>query len=137
MSDDPATRVVFLVTSELQMADWHVEIHGPNLASLVLSLTEKRTHFFNVYNDISATSEATNTPILHEARAAIVKVMMPRTEENGQETAEKSVILLGDFNLHHPNWGGDHIAGTEKAEKLVEIVNLFGMTLLLPRGAET
>ena len=47
------------------------------------------------------------------------------------------MILLGDFNLHHPNWGGDHIAGTEKAEKLVEIVNLFGMTLLLPRGAET
>ena len=83
MSDDPATRVAFLVTQELQIADWHVEIHSPNLASLVLSLAEERTYFFNVYNDISATSKATNTPILHEARAAIAKVMMPRTEENG------------------------------------------------------
>ena len=83
MSDDPATRVAFLVTQELQIADWHVEIHSPNLASLVLSLAEERTHFFNVYNDTSATSEAINTPILHEVRAAIVKVIILRTEENG------------------------------------------------------
>ena len=65
------------------MADWEARFHGPFVASLILSLAKERTHFFNVYNNISATSEATNTPILHEAQAAIAKVIMLRTEENG------------------------------------------------------
>ena len=64
------------------MADWYIENYSPNLASLILSLAEKRTYIFNVYNDISATSEATNTPILHEARAAIAEVIILRIEEN-------------------------------------------------------
>jgi exonuclease III len=137
MSPHPATRVAFLVSKELRLADWEARFHGPFVASLVLSLAKKRTHFFNVYNDISATSEATTTPILHETRKAVAEALAERTDENEQEMAEKSVLLLGDFNLHHPNWGGDHIAADEKAETLIETVNLFGMELLLPRGTCT
>ena len=42
------------------------------------------------------------------------------------------MILLEDFNLHHPSWGGEHISTDNEANSLVEVVNSFELNLLLP-----
>src|SRR5208337_5166431 len=98
-----ATRVAFLVLKELRLVDWKARFYRPFIASLILSLAEKRTYFINIYNDILATSEATTTLILYETRKAIAEALVERTSENEQELAKKSVLLLGDFNLYHLN----------------------------------
>ncbi len=83
------------------------------------------------------TDEDTATPILYEARRAIAEVLAEGRSENDQETTEKSVIYLGDFNLHHPEWGGDHVNADVRAEELLQTVNLLGLELLLPPGTIT
>ena len=62
--------------------DWKARFYRLFIASLVLSLTKKRTYFFNIYNNILATSKATITPILYETRKAITEALVERTSEN-------------------------------------------------------
>ena len=47
-------------------------------------------------------------------------------------------ILVGDFNLHHPRWGGPTVLGHHKlAEELIEILGNKDMELVLPEGTIT
>ena len=50
---------------------------------------------------------------------------------------ENQVILLGDFNLHHPSWGGVHSSTDLHAGKLIEITHQHSLDLLLPPGEIT
>ena len=119
------------------MADWVFKNHSPYLASLVLSLAEKKIHIFNTYVRKPKTEGDIVTPILLKVRRAIAEVLAERTSENDQEMAEKSIIYLGDFNLHHLEWGGDHVNADVRAEELLQTVNLLSLELLLPPGTVT
>jgi len=136
MPTDPDTHVAFLVSNELRMANWQLKTHSPHLASLVLNLSERKAQIFNSYVPSSTISRDTTTAVLLEARRAIAEMLIERESENNQE-AEKSILYLGDFNLHHPEWGGDYANSDICAEMLLETVNLCGMELLTPRGTAT
>ena len=42
--------------------------------------------------------------------------------------------MVGDFNLHHPTWGGVKIEGNREAEQLLIIMNERQLSLLLSQG---
>ncbi|KAI0991245.1 hypothetical protein K3495_g16942, partial [Podosphaera aphanis] len=47
-------------------------------------------------------------------------------------------ILVGDFNLHHPSWGGQTVLSHHKlAEDLIELLGSREMELALPEGTIT
>ena len=114
------------------------------MASLVLSLAEKKSHLLNIYRPNNSNNsnnpiinENRGTPFLHELREILADLLVRRTSENDQGIAEKPLILLGDFNLHHPSWGGDYVPMDREANSLVEILNSFSLNLLLPCGETT
>jgi hypothetical protein len=47
------------------------------------------------------------------------------------------LLLLGDFNLHHPHWGGPYCKLEPAAEPLIELLEQKGLGLLTPLGAVT
>lgn len=47
-------------------------------------------------------------------------------------------VVVGDFNLHHPAWGGIHISTTDRnSEDLLSLVEEYGLQLLLKKGKIT
>jgi hypothetical protein len=47
-------------------------------------------------------------------------------------------IVLGDFNLHHPHWGGiDYREANREADELLSLVEANHLQLLLPPGTRT
>jgi endonuclease/exonuclease/phosphatase family metal-dependent hydrolase len=41
-------------------------------------------------------------------------------------------VLLGDFNLHHPNWGGPRVTPHRASQLLLSLQELHNLSLLLP-----
>ena len=56
---------------------------------------------------------------------------------NTLELAKGEIILLGDFNMHHPAWGGIHIESEIQAECLLHETEARGLKLATPRGEPT
>lgn len=47
-------------------------------------------------------------------------------------------VVIGDFNLHHPAWGGIYITVTDRnSEDLLSIVEEYGLQLLLQKSTVT
>lgn len=51
--------------------------------------------------------------------------------------SEGEVIILGDFDLHHPSWGGPHIRPDHLAEELIQLTTQFDLRLATPVGTPT
>jgi endonuclease/exonuclease/phosphatase family metal-dependent hydrolase len=41
-------------------------------------------------------------------------------------------ILVGDFNIHHPNWGGPRVIPHRASQLLLSLQELHNLSLLLP-----
>lgn len=51
---------------------------------------------------------------------------------------DKECLLLGDFNLHHPSWGGERVhCADEAARELIDITTQRGLYLATNQGATT
>jgi hypothetical protein len=48
-----------------------------------------------------------------------------------------SCIVLGDFNLHHPAWGGDDAVQDSHADTLIELTDIADLDLWLAPGTTT
>lgn len=59
-------------------------------------------------------------------------VLPPMREQRGF-----SYLILGDFNLHHPVWGGDNAVQDGKAEDLLELMDAADLDFWLPPGTIT
>ena len=47
-------------------------------------------------------------------------------------------VVLGDFNLHHPYWGGvGQLTQHKAADNLIDIASNHGLALVTPRGTTT
>jgi hypothetical protein len=53
------------------------------------------------------------------------------------EKANDEHIVTGDFNLHHPKWGGDEVRADAEAYELVVLTKEFSLKRTLPRGTIT
>ena len=65
----------------------------------------------------------------------------PEHHNNGslERPRPTSVMLSGDFNRHHPAWGGNHIQPrfVEDASELIDFFQTYGLHGCLPRGTAT
>jgi hypothetical protein len=80
------------------------------------------SHDFNFSDFFSATPDNSDVlPLLHHA---LLDVSVDH-------------ILLGDFNLHHPLWGGAQATADPMAENFISFINAHFLHLLLPEGSIT
>ena len=97
-----------------------------DLISLRLTHTEDDTTrilwIHNLYRDANpATAEA----------AEVLATWETALEEDGEH------ITVGDFNSHHPLWGGINTAADNSSGRIIEIIDRFALQPQLPQGTIT
>ena len=125
------TRVCFYINKALNPDSWEIDDEGnPDIATLHLRTTcgglPTSVHIHNVYNPSPQHRTALEVLVIDELVAQL------------QAAPEASHIVVGDFNLHHPTWGGlrclmQHVA----ADRLLDVAAAVDLNLTLPPGTIT
>ncbi|QRV80507.1 RNA-directed DNA polymerase from mobile element jockey [Ceratobasidium sp. AG-Ba] len=123
----PRSRSLLLVNRKISTNCWRaIPLGTADVTAIELQTSRGKTRIYNVYND----GAHDNTIELLETHLA----SKPRNV---------NVILLGDFNRHHPYWDeerNEHLftdARLEAAEKLLELVAANDLVMTLPGGMPT
>jgi hypothetical protein len=121
--------VCFFINKRLDQRKWRFKERSRDICFLVIELNddqqeERYLTAHNIYNP-ARRSESDST-VLTDIRTTL------------HDNQLNEQILLSDFNLHHPMWGGANIRHTdpESAELLV-VIEDFGLNSTLPPGAIT
>ena len=144
------TRVCFLVSQELDVGTWTFRQKAPFLAVLTLWP--------------SSTAPRENTPAEMRRDEANLEWPSPSPENRGPPALhivnvyahpndpfepvqwaileeltnlEGEVIILGDFNAHHPNWGGTQIRADARGTIIAHTMLAAGLEQLTPQGEIT
>jgi ribonuclease HI len=127
--EEGPARVCFFVSRRLDHRKWKFKALTRDICSIIINQHEEgreqqRIAIHNVYNPATHTTNGKTT--LLEARAAL------------DEFLPHEQILLGDFNLHHPLWGGPDVKRIHpQSENLVAIMEDFCLSNTLPAGTIT
>jgi hypothetical protein len=96
-NEQPNTRVCFFINSQLRGAWTHTH-HTPDLDTLHLQFQDgkevRTVHIHNVYYPVEG-QDGNQPSTLPDLRKVLAS------------NPEGEHLLIGDFNLHHPMWGGD------------------------------
>jgi Endonuclease-reverse transcriptase len=118
-------RACFLVNKRILKARWTATYHSPDLSTLTFSPSGRdgeTLHVHNLYNPTTDTGQST-IPILRKVFT---------------RSACDIYIKIGDFNLHHPLWGGERDPRRDnESEELFQLIGEYQMELLLPPGSIT
>ncbi len=118
--NSPSTRVCFMVSKLMPIQDWRFEHLSDQVAALHIRTTCGELVIINVYN-----------PRGTAQRIATWDTIAGALRE-GRET-----ILLGDFNAHHPVWGGYQAASEPQSHHLLRECAARDLSLVTPRGIPT
>jgi hypothetical protein len=113
-----------MISKRLDPATWHFEATGPYITSLHLTLNLAIPHNLTIINIYNPQSSEQRIRIWDE----LATVLQRTTSE---------VVLLGDFNAHHPKWGGPAAATEPQACYLIQELKARQLSLLTPRGEPT
>ena len=117
----PTTKVCYMVSRNIDAGHWRRQQFGPCVAMLCLQLEGLETTIINVYKP---QGEGFNGQTLSAVKEAL-------------ELAKGEIILLGDFNMHHPSWGGIHVTSETQAERLLLETEARGLKLATVQGEPT
>jgi ribonuclease HI/exonuclease III len=124
-----SARVCFFINKRMDQTKWRFEEQTKYMCSVVVEPSNERQEegrlvIHNIYNPPRNRRDRRST--LPKAREALAR----------HQAAEQ--ILLGDFNLHHPLWGGLGRRETDpEAEDLIDIIGDFALHNTLPPGTIT
>ncbi|KAN0067715.1 Endonuclease/exonuclease/phosphatase, partial [Elaphomyces granulatus] len=118
---NPTTKVCFLVGDQIHTSHWSYQAHSPYVASLRVQAMDGPIDIINVYNPRG------NGP----------RISTWTTIEKVIDAAPGRVILLGDFNAHHSEWGGVQAACEAQSEHLLIETRRWDLHLLNPKGVAT
>ena len=124
------TRVTFLVSRELDHSTWSVLSLSRDVSCLLVKIKGFQLGIINVYNPGPQSQRQGQPSALPEAQRVLR--CLNQTRDNEIET-----LLLGDFNLHHPRWGGPNVVPHQEASELTNLVDQQGLELLTPVGTVT
>jgi ribonuclease HI len=122
--EDTATRVCFYINKRIDPSSWNVTHISKDIIALAITnpTLRNKLNIINVYNEV-----VTNTlQVLDET----IQGLDSRDE----------LLVLGDFNLHHPFWSTRHRhvnIGVQAAEPLLNIIEGFDLQLLTVPGTPT
>ena len=117
------TRVYFFVNKRTALISITVTYHSTDLNILSLRLIDERiVHIHNLYNFCKRSGEDSVLSLLYRVL---------------NENKEEEHIVLGDFNLHHLKWGGDHVIADADAYELVVKMKTYRLKRTLPKGIIT
>ena len=120
--NDANTRVCFFINKKLAPASYNVTHHSKDLVSMTLRLHNGRAiHIHNVYNPCRGGGPST----------------LPLLDQILKEHSEEEHLVVGDFNLHHPKWGGMHVRADAHAYDLITMAAEHRLKRTLPRGTIT
>jgi exonuclease III len=118
------TRVCFYVSKAINRNEWETTEHSPDLVTLTIHLGGRTLHIHNCYNP---------PPKLLTSRNLATLQLLPQALSHPGEH-----MLVGDFNLHHPLWGGTLLPTQHTlADDLIEAMAHSNMELILPQGTVT
>lgn len=127
--EEGLARVCFSVNKRIDHKRWRFKEHTRDICSLTIKPSEERQEgqqltVHNIYNPVrNSTSERT--------ALADVRAILNEHQSNEQ-------ILLGDFNLHQPPWGGPNVGHTHlESENLIAIIEDFDLSNTLLPGTIT
>jgi exonuclease III len=123
--DDPNTRTCVFINTRIPRNRWTAIFHSPDFCTVSIQCGETAEdviHIHNIYNPVADMGESV-IPLLH------------RTILN---YASDKQIAVGDFNLHHPLWGGESSTRCDReAEDLLQLMADHQLELILPPGTIT
>ena len=127
--EDRRPRVCFFVNKRLS-GQWIHTHHAPDYSTLELKIRDcdprgyRTVHIHNIYNP----SPTRDCP---QGTLPTLRGVLSR-EMDGEH------IVLGDFNLHHPLWGGiEQRPPHREADYLLSVVEEHQLNLILPPGTRT
>jgi hypothetical protein len=118
---DDTTKVAFLISKEIEPGAWAFRQYGGNVAAVDIETIGWAVTIINVYNLGGSQARLTTWPDIARAIAG----------------AKEDFILLGDFNAHHPRWGGIGTRNDPQAEHLWEKVETYQLHMLTEQGRPT
>jgi exonuclease III len=116
------TRVCFFVNKAMALDSWEHKHLSLDASLLLIKTSAGPIAITNIYNP-----RQKGQPTL-SCREEVIQA----TENNSAHQ-----ILLGDLNLHHPQWGGPYVHAEAPAEELLEITAAGGLRVATPTGAIT
>ncbi|KAH7563672.1 hypothetical protein BM1_00719 [Bipolaris maydis] len=122
-------RVCFFINKKIDQLRWRFEERTRDICSIIIDpkddqQEEERLVIHNVYNPPKTSSNRQS--------------VLPQVREALRQYHTDEQILLGDFNLHHPLWGGlnREVADLE-SEDLIDIIGECALHNTLPPGTTT
>ena len=122
--DDDATRVCFYINKRIDPSTWSVSYITKDI--IALEITNPTLHnklcIINVYNEV------------------VTSTLSDLGEAIGRLDPDDELLVLGDFNLHHPLWSTTHRhanRGIPAAQPLLTIIEDFHLQLLTVPGTST
>jgi exonuclease III len=123
-------RVCFFINKRIDQTKWRFEERTRDICSIAINIDptddqqSRQLIVHNVYNP-PKTSNNRQSALSH------VREALRHHQINKQ-------VLLGDFNLHHPLWGGLNREVTDpESEDLIDIIGDFALHNTLPPGTVT
>jgi hypothetical protein len=116
-----ATKVCFLISEQLDPAHWSHYSYSEYVISVRIRTTQTTIDIINIYSPRTGTGKINAWDDLATAIAA----------------APQDIIVLGDFNAHHSDWGGAHVANELQADNLLIDMRARNLHLLNQRGCTT
>lgn len=121
------TRVCFYVRKGIALSSWTYTHHSADYTTLHLFTTNHRKiHVHNIYNQM----KGGNAPF-----STLRKLEEVLSEYAGNKDEH---LVLGDFNLHHPAWGGEDSTTIDpEAEDLISLTLFNNLSQMIPEGTIT
>lgn len=91
----------------------------------------------NIYNPPRGASMAPQQPALTLLAKALSDQGGFHENLNAPDACHIESIIVGDFNIHHPAWGGDLVNADSRSEELLAIIDEFRLFQHVPRGTKT
>lgn len=126
--ETPRSRTCIYISKEIAIDKWKIdevpEEAGGDITSISLQTDQGKVRVHNIYNP---------PPLSHCSQKRNTLEWIPQIlSQDGHH------LIVGDFNLHHPLWGGQGVLSHHKvAEDLIEILTQKNMELILPEGTIT
>lgn len=125
-------RTCIYVNKRIDTKTWSVEAVEDDYCSIRIAISDdsgapKTLRLHNIYNpsplSTTSTESPSTLPVLHTALA---------------EHPSDAHLVVGDFNLHHPYWGGPRcLTRHAMADQLINTATNAGLDLLTPPGMIT